>query len=198
MTPPDSHSRRSFIRKVAATGAFIAAPQIVPSSVLGREGHTAPSERITVGFIGIGGHGFDWNLPPYLQHKDARIVAACDVDHQRMLRAATFINRRYGNTDCKQYPDFREVLAREDIDAVMISTPDHWHTLISVMAIRAGKDVQCEKPTLTIDEGKSLIQASASTRRSSRPAPRTARCPCITAWPNWSATAASASSSGSR
>ena len=157
MTTPNPLSRRSFIRKATAVGAALAAPQIVPSSVLGRQGQTAPSERITVGFIGVGGHGFDWNLPPYLQHKNAQIVAVCDVDHQRMQRAATFINRRYGNSDCKQFPDFRELIARDDIDAVMISTPDHWHVQISMMAMLAGKDVQCEKPTLTIKEGQALI-----------------------------------------
>lgn len=160
MNTPHPLSRRTFIRKAAAAGAFIAAPQIVPSSVLGREGHTPPSERIRVGFIGIGQHGFDWNLPPYLAHKDAQVVAVCDVDRQRMQRAATFINRRYGNTDCKQHPDFRELIARDDIDAVMISTPDHWHTQISMMAMLAGKDVQCEKPTLTINEGKALVHCA--------------------------------------
>jgi predicted dehydrogenase len=162
-TPPVS--RRSFIRKAAATGAFIAAPQIVPSSVLGREGNTAPSERIRVGFIGIGQHGFDWNLPPYLAHKDAQVVAVCDVDRQRMQRAAQFINRRYGNTDCKSFPDFRELIARDDIDAVMISTPDHWHTQISMMAMLAGKDVQCEKPTLTINEGKALVDCTRKLKK---------------------------------
>ncbi|MCF7731188.1 MAG: Gfo/Idh/MocA family oxidoreductase [Akkermansiaceae bacterium] len=158
MPTPNPLTRRSFIRKAAAVGAFVAAPQIVPSRVLGREGHTAPSNLIRVGFIGIGGHGFDWNLPPYLKHQDARVIAACDVDQQRMRRAATFINRHYDNQDCAQTQDFREVLARPDIDAVMISTPDHWHTQISMMAMIAGKDVQCEKPTLTIDEGKHLSQ----------------------------------------
>ena len=95
--------------------------------------------------------------------------------------------------------DFREVLARKDIDAVMISTPDHWHTLISLMAIQAGKDVQCEKPTLTIDEGKVLVEAVRKHRKGlpdQHRGPVAAR--CITAWRNWCATAGSASCSGSR
>jgi len=81
----------------------------------------------------------------------------CDVDDGHLRTAKKNVDVNYGNKDCATTKDFREVLARDDIDSVMISTPDHWHTLISVMAIRAGKDVQCEKPTLTIDEGKLLI-----------------------------------------
>lgn len=153
-------SRRRFIHKTAAAACVAAvAPQIVPSSVLGMGGQTSPSNRITVGFIGTGDHGVNWNLGPYLRHKDAQVVAACDVDSKRLFRAKETINDRYKNEDCFTTKDFREILARKDIDAVMISTPDHWHTLISLMAIQAGKDVQCEKPTLTINEGKLLIQA---------------------------------------
>ncbi len=153
-------SRRSFLR-TTSTAAFVAAvaPQIVPSSVLGMGGRTSPNNRITVGFIGTGDHGVNWNLGPYLRHKDAQVVAACDVDSHHLFRASETINDRYQNEDCFTTWDFREILARKDIDAVMISTPDHWHTLISIMAVQAGKDVQCEKPTLTIDEGKLLIKA---------------------------------------
>src|SRR4030095_10778520 len=153
-------SRRRFIRKTvlsASVGAF--APQIVPSSVLGMGGRTSPNNRITVGLIGAGEHGVNYNLGPYLRHKDAQVVAACDVDSKRLFRAKETINDRYKNEDCFATKDFREILARKDIDAVMISTPDHLHTLISIMAILAGKDVQCEKPTLTIKEGKRLIEA---------------------------------------
>ncbi len=153
-------SRRSFLRRTATTvGLAAVAPQIVPSSVLGADGQTAPSNRITVGFIGTGSHGVGWNLGPYLRHKDAQVVAACDVDDVHLLRAQETINERYQNEDCFATKDFREVLARKDIDAVMISTPDHWHTLISLYAIQAGKDVQCEKPTLTIHEGRVLVEA---------------------------------------
>lgn len=153
-------SRRSFLHKSAIT-AFSAAiaPQILPSSVLGKGGAASPNNRITVGFIGTGDHGVNWNLGPYLRHPEAQVVAACDVDGNRLFRAQETINDRYKNEDCFVTKDFREILARKDIDAVMISTPDHWHTIISIMAIQAGKDVQCEKPTLTIDEGKLLIQA---------------------------------------
>lgn len=154
------YSRRTFIeRTAAATFMGAVAPQIIPSPVLGMGGATSPNNRITVGFIGTGDHGVNWNLGPYLRHKDAQVVAACDVDSNRLFRAQETINDRYKNEDCFTTKDFREILARKDIDAVMISTPDHWHTLISILALQAGKDVQCEKPTLTIDEGKLLIKA---------------------------------------
>ncbi len=137
--------------------AAVAAPLFVRASVLGADGGVAPSNRITVGFIGTGDHGIGWNLPPYLRHKGAQVIAVCDVDSKRLLRAKETVDDRYQNEDCFATKDFREVLSRDDVDAVMISTPDHWHTLISALAIHAGKDVQCEKPTLTIDEGKVLI-----------------------------------------
>ncbi|MHB8523953.1 MAG: Gfo/Idh/MocA family protein [Limisphaerales bacterium] len=145
-------SRRWFVR--AATAAVVA-PCFIPARLLGAE---APSKKITVGFIGTGDHGTSWNLRRYRQMPDARVLVVCDVDGERMQRAKQIVDEQYLNHDCATTRDFREVLARPDIDAVMISTPDHWHTLISVMAARAGKDVQCEKPTLTIDEGKILIK----------------------------------------
>jgi myo-inositol 2-dehydrogenase / D-chiro-inositol 1-dehydrogenase len=144
-------TRRRFVRGAAAG---LALPYIVPASVLGAD---APSQKITIGFIGTGDHGTGWNLDYYLRLRAARVVMVCDVDGYRMRKAKAITDSAYGNEDCAMSKDFREVLARKDIDAVMISTPDHWHTLISVMAARAGKDVQCEKPTLTIDEGKVLI-----------------------------------------
>src|ERR1041385_7425079 len=129
-------SRRSFIRRGAASACLAAlAPQVVPSSVLGADGHTAPGNRITVGFIGTGSHGVGWNLGPYLRHKDAQVVAACDVDSNHLFRASETINDHFKNEDCFTTKDFREILARKDIDTVMLSTPDHWHTLISLLAI---------------------------------------------------------------
>jgi predicted dehydrogenase len=145
-------SRRHFLR---GTAAAVLAPCIIPSSVLGAE---APSKRITIGFIGTGDHGVSWNLHRYLQLKEAKVLMVCDVDGARMKRAKAMVDAQYDSEDCTMSKDFRDVIARKDIDAVMISTPDHWHTLISVMAAHAGKDVQCEKPTLTIDEGKLLIE----------------------------------------
>jgi len=148
-------TRRAFVR----TGAALAAvPYFVPSTVLGADGAVAPSEKITIGCIGVGGHGTGTNLRSYLAQPDARVLAVCDVDDNHLRRAAKMVNDKYSNTDCATTKDFRDILARRDIDAVMISTPDHWHVLMSVMAAKAGKDVQCEKPTLTIDEGKILVR----------------------------------------
>ena len=152
-------TRRGFLQTSAgAAGTAIALPHIVPASVLGRDGAVAPSEKITIGFIGTGSHGTGWNLRAYLNQADAQVVAVCDVDNNHMTKAQGLINQKYGNKDCAASRDFRDILARKDIDAVMISTPDHWHVLMSVLAVRAGKDVQCEKPTLTIDEGKILVK----------------------------------------
>lgn len=149
-------SRRRFLRRTATAAGLAAFPTLVPESVFAA---IPPSERINVGFIGVGGHGLGWNLRRYLMLREMAVVRiVCDVDRQRMERARNTVNEQYGNRDCEMTGDFREILARPDIDAVMISTPDHWHTLISVMAVRAGKDVQCEKPTLSIDEGKVLIR----------------------------------------
>ena len=148
-------SRRTFVR----TGAALAAvPYIVPATVLGAGGAVSPSEKITVGCIGTGGRGIGMNLRSYLGQPDAKVLAVCDVDGNNLKRAEKMVNDKYGNGDCATTRDFRDILARKDIDTVMISTPDHWHVLMSVMAAKAGKDVQCEKPTLTIDEGKILVK----------------------------------------
>jgi myo-inositol 2-dehydrogenase / D-chiro-inositol 1-dehydrogenase len=146
-------NRRNFIQASAASLAF---PTIIPSSVLGKSA-ISPSNKITVGKIGTGSHGVNVNLKSYLTQPDARVVAVCDVDRRRMKDAKQLVDKNYGNSDCTMHDDFRDILARPDIDAVMISTPDHWHVPISIMAIKAGKDVQCEKPTLTIQEGRELV-----------------------------------------
>jgi hypothetical protein len=175
-------SRRRFLRAAATSAAL---PYFVPASVLGAE---APSRKITIGFIGTGDHGTQWNLTRYLELPAAKVLMVCDVDGYRMRRAKAMVDAKYDTEDCAMSKDFRDVLARKDIDAVMISTPDHWHTLISVMAARVGKDVQCEKPTLTISEGKILIdtmrklgrvfQTSTEDRSLPRPMRRTAKTAC--------------------
>jgi predicted dehydrogenase len=151
--------RRSFLHKTVGTaGAILAAPYIMPSTVLGHSGAVPPSDKITVGLIGTGSHGISWNLRAYLEQPDAQVVAVCDVDGNNMAEAKRKVDEKYGNTDCATTKDFRDILARDDVDVVMISTPDHWHVLMSVLAMKAGKDVQCEKPTLTIDQGKILVK----------------------------------------
>jgi predicted dehydrogenase len=145
--------RRAFLKRLAAG---VAVPYFVRASALGQPGTAAPSERITVGCIGVGSHGTSMNLRSYLAQADAQVLAVCDVDAHRLENARRMVNQKYGTKDCAAYKDWREVIARTDIDAVMISTPDHWHVPMSAAAIKAGKDVQCEKPTLTIQEGRFL------------------------------------------
>ena len=151
--------RRLFLKRAAvAAGAGITLPYVVRPSALGNAGTVAASERITLGMIGTGSHGRDMNLKTFLTFDDAHVVAVCDVVREQREIAREMVNTRYGNKDCAVYGDFREVLARADIDAVMISTPDHWHAPISIAAARAGKDVECEKPTLTVEQGRQLVE----------------------------------------
>jgi predicted dehydrogenase len=153
-------TRRRFMKKAAGVaGGVIALPYIVSSSALGKAGsprRAAASNRITLGFIGVGSHGIGMNLRTFLANADAQAVAVCDVDTNHRNQARDIVNQKYGNNDCATYKDFREIIARDDIDAVVISTPDHWHALMSVMAAKTGKDVFCEKPTLTVQEGRVL------------------------------------------
>jgi len=153
-----SITRRGFLKGAAAVGAAVSLPNYVPSAALGKDGAVAASERIAMGFIGTGSHGVGVNLQSFLRLSDSQVVALCDVDKPRMLNADNLVKRSYGDgfKGCFLTGDWREVIARDDIDAVMISTPDHWHVPMSLAAIRAGKDVQCEKPTMTIEEGRIL------------------------------------------
>jgi len=158
----DALSRRNFLKCTITSGAgVIGFPYLVSSSALGKAGAVAPSNRITLGFVGVGSHGTGRNLRNFLGNSDAQVVAVCDVDSNYLARAKKMVIDDYANNKadgkykgCATYKDFREVIRRSDIDAVVISTPDHWHALISVMAARAGKDVFCEKPTLTVREGR--------------------------------------------
>jgi predicted dehydrogenase len=152
-------SRRTFLKSATSyAGTAMAFPYIVPSSAVGNAGAVAASERITIGFIGTGSHGIGMNLKSFLPQPDAQAVAVCDVDPFHLQQGLDTVNKKYGNKDCAAYKDFREILARNDIDAVMISTPDHWHVPISIAAAKAGKDVECEKPTLTVAEGRVLVE----------------------------------------
>src|SRR5512146_557308 len=139
--------RRAFLKQAALTaGAGVALPYLVRSSALGKAGNVAASERITLGMIGTGDHGRGVNLATFLQLSDAQVVAVCDVDRSHSQIAFDMVSKKYGHKDCAIYGDFREVLARPDIDAVMISTPDHWHVPMAIAAAKAGKDIACEKP----------------------------------------------------
>jgi len=144
-------TRRDFLKGTAITaaGAAFALPAIVPSSVFGAN---APSNIITIGSIGVGGMGTG-NMRGFNGKKDSKVVAVCDVDAEHREKARNTIG-----LDAKSaYGDYREVLARDDIDAVVVCTPDHWHMPISIAAVRTGRDVYCEKPlTLTIAGGRAL------------------------------------------
>ena len=135
-------SRRGFLKQAAAAGAALAGPSIIPSRVLGAE---APSKKAAIAHIGVGGQG--GGLCRTFTHlTNCRVVAVCDPFKQRRESHTKRINQQYGGEFCKAYNDLREVLARDDIDAVVIATPDHWHVLAAYMAVRSGKDVYVEKP----------------------------------------------------
>jgi hypothetical protein len=169
-------SRRQFLRQAAgATAAAVVAPTIIPASALGRDGATAPSERITMGFIGVGtqgsGHllGGAWTYVAggYAGRKEVQVLATCDVWRDRRERACQRVNDHYADVygkgsykSCEAYADFRQVLDRPDIDAVLIATPAHWHATMAVMAAQAGKDIYCEKPTgVTVREARAIAEA---------------------------------------
>lgn len=153
-------TRRGFLRQaLAAAGAALGAPLIVAPAALGRGGAPAPSDRIALGMIGTGGRG-TWHVVDLLRRPGARILAVCDVHAGRRGEAKLAVDRAYGADDCAAVNDFREILARRDIDAVVISSPDHWHALQTIAAAREGKDVYCEKPlTHTVEEGRAVIAA---------------------------------------
>src|SRR5688572_19464796 len=150
-------TRRSFVKNgLAGMLAAAVAPQIVSSRLFGA---TAPSNRVTLGCIGLGVHGFGVNLKSFLYQDDCVVRAVCDVFGERREQGRAAVDERYGNRDCAVFEDFRELLARPDIDAVVISTPDHWHVAMSLLALEARKMVFCEKPTLTITQGRRLADA---------------------------------------
>ncbi len=154
-------TRRRFLKTTARVGAAIAAPTIVPSSVLGRGGAVPPSEKILLGGIGIRGRGMH-DLRWMIGQPDVQFVAICDVQKRQRLAVKNHVDTRYGSRDCAMYPEIREFLAeRTDIDAVLIATGDRWHALASILAMRAGKDVYTEKPSaMTIAEGRAVVDTA--------------------------------------
>jgi len=155
-------SRRKFLGQAATLSAFF----IVPRHVLGGKGYTAPSDQITLGFIGTGRQGVNL-LNSFTQTGEAQVIAACDVYAAKLQnfveKTNAFYAARAGSEQykgCDTYTDFRELLQRKDIDAIVIATPDHWHAVQAVHAAKAGKDIYCEKPlSLTIAEGKAMVKA---------------------------------------
>src|SRR5687768_3935079 len=155
--------RRKFLASaVTAAAAAVAAPTIIPSSALGRDGAVAPSERITVGGIGIGNRG-TYDLGCFLEEKDVQFAAVCDVKDARRVAVKKRVDEQYGYAGCDMYRDFRELLDRNDIDALLIATGPNWHATMAMHAARAGKDMYCEKPC-TKNIAQSLILAETMRR----------------------------------
>ncbi len=159
-------TRRNFLRTnltlALAAGTF---PSLIPASALGRAGNVAPGSRIGVGCIGCGPQGRGV-MNGFLSQADAHVHAVCDVKLDQLELARAAVNGRYENSDCAGYGDFRELLARKDIDAVLIATPDHWHVPVAVTAARAGKDLYLEKPMgLSLAENQMLRQAVQQNKR---------------------------------
>jgi predicted dehydrogenase len=146
--------RREFLKGAAA----LSAPLFLPAGAFAR---ARANDAITLGFIGMGIRGRNLMRAGWLGDDACRIIAVCDVDTNRREAAKAAVDEHYAHTDCAAYNDYRDLLARDDIDAVVICTPDHWHAIQAIEACRAGKDVYCEKPlTLTIHEAKACIDAA--------------------------------------
>lgn len=184
MVGKNSFARRQFLKRTAGIAiGVIGFPHVVQSSALGKAGSVAPSNRITMGFIGVGGMGTN-NMRGFMANKDVQVLAVCDVVTESdqyghwykkgwkgpwfgREPARKIVEDYYGGQrssgsfkGCSAYVDFRELLAREDIDAVCITTPDHWHAIQAIMAAQAGKDIYCEKPlSLTVAEGRAMVEA---------------------------------------
>ena len=163
----NSLSRRSFITKTLVAGT---APLMLPKGLWAAE--TSPNDRITLGFIGMGRQS-EGLLRGFMGRNDARVVAVCDVDATRCQAAKASVEKYYAKRSasgtfkgCRKYNDFRELLAREDIDGVVIATPDHWHAIIANAAADAGKDIYCEKPmSHSLEEGRSMVNAVRRNQR---------------------------------
>lgn len=138
--------RRHFLKAAASVaGAAVLAPTIIPSSALGLDDFVSPSERVILGGIGIGNRG-TYDLGCFLEQKDVQFVGVCDIKEVRRMSVKKTVDGLYGTTKCEMYRDFRELLDRKDIDAVLIATGPNWHCTAAMNAARAGKDMYCEKP----------------------------------------------------
>lgn len=151
-------TRRQFLTRGAIAAGAVAT--YVPATALGRNGAVAPSQRIVMGGIGLGGRG-SYDLGALLNERDVQWVAVCDVLKTRSEAAKKTVDNKYGNKDCAAYTDLRQLLERTDIDAVLIATGDRWHALASTLAMRAGKDVYCEKPAcLTMAQAQIVVETA--------------------------------------
>ncbi len=156
MTTPAVGAAVSRRRFLLSGGAALALPHLITGCATARK---PPSQQILLGVVGCGNQGTN-NTNSFLGHSDCRVVAACDVDKNHLHDLVQAVNKHYDNKDCRGYHDFRELMARSDIDAVMIAVPDHWHELIAVEAARHKKDIYGEKPLArTIAEQQAIVRA---------------------------------------
>ncbi len=152
----DQFTRRSFLKRAAVAGGVAAFPIVVPSTVFGQN---APSNKIVMGAIGTGSMGTG-DLNGFLGKSEVRMVAVCDVDRNHRENAKNITNKKYGDNNCTAYLDYRELIGRGDLDAVMTALPDHWHALVSVAAAKAGLDIHGQKPLArSIREGRAICDA---------------------------------------
>ena len=160
MRQRNSINRRQFLKRAGGVAAgAVSFPYFVPSSTLGQAGTIAPSNRITMGCIGVGGMG-SGDMRGFLNTGQVQVLAVCDVDSKHRNKARDAVNEKQGNGNCAGYNDFREIISRDDIDAVSIGTPDQWHAIPAIMAAQAGKDIHCQKPlAYTIAEGRAMCDA---------------------------------------
>ena len=155
---PLKTNRREFLKAAGLASTALALPTFIPASALGRGDATAPSARIIVGGIGLGNQG-GGDFGGFLGRNNVQYVAVCDVRKNVRDGKKAQVDQKYNSKDCVAYNDFRELVAREDIEAVHVATPDHWHTLVVTEACRRGKDVFCQKPeTLTLREGPIMVE----------------------------------------
>lgn len=154
-------SRRKFLTTVSTAAGALAVPCFIPARALGRGGAVAPSERILLGGIGMGGRGSS-DLGWMMAEPDVQFVAVCDIRRSQREAVKRTVDNAYGNRDCAVYGDIRRFLAeRTDIDAVLIATGDRWHAPASILAMQAGKDVYCEKPScFTMAQGRQVVETA--------------------------------------
>ena len=152
-----SVSRRGFVQAVSSA---VVAPTIIAKRALGDDSNAPANDKITIATIGNGKMMYGSHLPHFVKMPEVQVVAVCDVDTTRREAAKKRVDAAYGNGDCQAYTDYREILARDDIDAVACATPDHWHAMVILDACKAGKDIYCEKPlTNNLAEAKSVMDA---------------------------------------
>jgi len=151
-------TRRGFLKGMLAAGA---APYFVSASALGAAGERpSPSNRLVMGCIGVGGQG-SGDMGGFLSFDELQVVAICDVDKNQRENAKKRVDSKYGDAGCATFNDFREITRRPDIDMILCATPDHWHALVTIDAMKNGKDVYCEKPEcLTIREGRAMVETA--------------------------------------